>query len=110
MKHLLGGRLYFAPLTSSNPPRRVLDIATGTGTWAIEMSDEFPNAEIYGTDLSPVQPTFVPENVHFYIEDAYVVPSLASPVDFPISSSKTAMPRENRLRGARNCVKPPKQP
>ena len=73
LKHLFNGKNYFAPLSTSNPPRRILDIATGTGTWAVEMSDEFPNAEIYGTDLSPIQPTFVPENVHFYIEDAYVV-------------------------------------
>lgn len=72
LKHLFGGKNYFAPLSTVNPPRRILDIATGTGTWAIEMSDEFPNAEIIGTDLSPIQPNYVPENVHFYIEDAYV--------------------------------------
>lgn len=72
LKHLFGGKIYFSPLSSRNPPRRILDIATGTGNWAIEMSDEFPDSEIIGTDLSPVQPTFVPENVHFYIEDAYV--------------------------------------
>ena len=30
----------------------------------------FPNAEITGTDLSPIQPTCVPENVHFYVDDA----------------------------------------
>lgn len=30
----------------------------------------FPNTEIIGTDLSPVQPTEVPPNVHFLIDDA----------------------------------------
>lgn len=30
----------------------------------------FPNAAITGTDLSPVQPTEVPENVHFLVDDA----------------------------------------
>lgn len=30
----------------------------------------FPDAEITGTDLSPVQPTEVPENVHFLVDDA----------------------------------------
>lgn len=30
----------------------------------------FPDAEITGTDLSPVQPTHVPPNVHFLIDDA----------------------------------------
>ncbi|RYP43378.1 hypothetical protein DL770_011683 [Monosporascus sp. CRB-9-2] len=79
LKHLFGGRNYFAPLSKHNPPSRILDIATGTGTWAIEMSDEFPNAEVYGTDLSPIQPSYVPENVHFYIDDAledWVYPEL----------------------------------
>lgn len=30
----------------------------------------FPDATITGTDLSPVQPTEVPHNVHFLVEDA----------------------------------------
>jgi hypothetical protein len=34
------------------------------------MGDEFPSAEIQATDLSPIQPSSVPENVHFYIDDA----------------------------------------
>ena len=29
----------------------------------------FPNATIVGTDLSPIQPNVVPENVHFVIDD-----------------------------------------
>lgn len=34
------------------------------------MGDEFPNAEVQATDLSPIQPHSVPENVHFFIDDA----------------------------------------
>jgi hypothetical protein len=34
------------------------------------MGDEFPNAEVQATDLSPIQPSSVPENVHFFIDDA----------------------------------------
>jgi hypothetical protein len=34
------------------------------------MGDEFPDAEIQATDLSPIQPTSVPENVRFFIDDA----------------------------------------
>lgn len=30
----------------------------------------FPEATITGTDLSPVQPNDVPENVHFLVDDA----------------------------------------
>lgn len=66
---VLDGRNYLAPFSKENPPKKVLDIATGTGRWAIEMGDEFPQAEITGTDLSPIQPTCVPPNVTFYVED-----------------------------------------
>ena len=67
LKYAFSDRNYFAPLSN---PRRILDIGTGTGQWAIEMGDEFPDAEIQGTDLSPIQPSSVPENVHFFIDDA----------------------------------------
>jgi methylase of polypeptide subunit release factors len=33
----------------------VLDIGTGTGIWAIDFADEHPEAEVIGTDLSPIQ-------------------------------------------------------
>lgn len=64
------GRTHFAPFTQENPPKRVLDIGTGPGQWAIEISDEFPEAEVIGTDLSPIQPNEVPENCYFYVEDS----------------------------------------
>ncbi|KAF2835896.1 S-adenosyl-L-methionine-dependent methyltransferase, partial [Patellaria atrata CBS 101060] len=67
LKVLFGGRNYYAPL---NDPRRILDIGTGTGKWAIQMGHEFPKAEITGTDLSPIQPEWVPKNVKFIIDDA----------------------------------------
>jgi hypothetical protein len=72
IKHLMNGKLFFAPWTDENPPRNVLDIATGAGHWAIEMGDKFPSARITGTDLSPVQPRDVPANVRFFVEDRYV--------------------------------------
>jgi hypothetical protein len=67
---LFGGRLYFAPLSTRNPPRTMLDIATGMGDWAIKMGDTFPTSEIIATDLSPIQPRNVPPNVSFYVEDS----------------------------------------
>lgn len=65
----LEGKLFLAPLNSSKL-HNVLDIGTGTGIWAIEFADQFPNAKITGTDLSAVQPQFVPPNLSFEICDA----------------------------------------
>ncbi|KAH7025976.1 tam domain protein [Microdochium trichocladiopsis] len=70
LKEVLSQRNYLSPWSEDNPPRRILEVGTGTGIWALEMATEFPNAEIIGTDLSPVQPQYVPDNVRFLIEDA----------------------------------------
>ena len=43
---------------------------TGTGIWAIDFADEHPSAEVIGTDLSPIQPSWVPPNLKFVIDDA----------------------------------------
>ncbi|CAF3557333.1 unnamed protein product [Fusarium graminearum] len=72
------------------PPRnwkRILDIGTGTGIWAMEVgmyktpqggasellimvsADEHPEAEVLGVDLSPIQPGMVPLNCRFEIDD-----------------------------------------
>ncbi|KAI8166648.1 Secondary metabolism regulator LAE1 [Colletotrichum sp. SAR 10_70] len=48
---------------------RVLDIGTGSGIWAIDFGDEHPEAEVLGNDLSVVQPSLVPPNVRFEIDD-----------------------------------------
>ncbi|KAK3378105.1 S-adenosyl-L-methionine-dependent methyltransferase [Podospora didyma] len=70
LKMVMDGRNYLAPFSAENPPTKILDIGTGTGLWAVEMGDEFPSAQIIGTDLSPIQPAFVPPNVRFFVEDA----------------------------------------
>jgi SAM-dependent methyltransferase len=67
-KMVLEGELYTAPLSSQ--PQRILDVGTGTGIWAIEMGERFPTAIVIGTDLSPIQPNWVPSNVKFYVDDA----------------------------------------
>lgn len=35
-----------------------------------DFADEFPSAEVIGTDLSPIQPLFVSPNCRFEIDDA----------------------------------------
>lgn len=81
---LSGGDLYRAPISQSHrhgspeneneneryPPTRILDIGTGTGEWALDMAEDFPHAEILGTDLSPIQPNWAPPNCRFFIDDA----------------------------------------
>lgn len=68
---LIGGSLYSAPLPDpdTKPDLRILDLGTGTGAWAMDMADEFSNSQIYGVDLSPIQPAFVPPNCQFHIDD-----------------------------------------
>ncbi|OHE94360.1 methyltransferase domain-containing protein [Colletotrichum orchidophilum] len=68
MVKIIGKKLFLAPV----PPEttyRVLDIGTGTGIWAIEAADVLPNAEILGNDLSAIQPSWVPPNVKFEVDD-----------------------------------------
>ncbi|KAN0121973.1 TAM domain methyltransferase [Hyaloscypha variabilis] len=60
-------KLFLAPINPEG--MRILDIGCGTGIWAIQMADEYPSAEIIGNDLSPIQPSWVPPNVKFIVDD-----------------------------------------
>ncbi|PGH17064.1 hypothetical protein AJ80_04937 [Polytolypa hystricis UAMH7299] len=64
----LGGKLYLAPLRKN--VQDVIDIGTGTGLWALDFADEHPSAQVIGTDLSPIQPSSVPPNLRFLVDDA----------------------------------------
>ncbi|CAI0650038.1 unnamed protein product [Colletotrichum noveboracense] len=64
----IGYRLFLAPVDPGRT-HRILDVGTGTGIWAIEAAELFPDAEIYGNDLSAIQPGWVPPNVRFEIDD-----------------------------------------
>ncbi|KAG6069541.1 hypothetical protein E4U16_007620 [Claviceps sp. LM84 group G4] len=69
LKILLDDKLFLAPL-EKDKIHRVLDVGTGSGIWAIEFADLFPNASVTGTDLSPCQPQWVPPNIRFEVDDA----------------------------------------
>lgn len=60
--------LHRAPVAQ---PRHVLDIATGTGIWAIQFARRHPASTVVGTDLSLIQPGpgSAPPNVSFVKED-----------------------------------------
>ncbi|KAI9742132.1 MAG: hypothetical protein M1834_000522 [Cirrosporium novae-zelandiae] len=63
----MDNKLHLAPLKN---PQKALDFGTGTGIWAIEFADQYPEAEVIGTDLSPIQPSWVPPNCRFLVDDA----------------------------------------
>ncbi|KAK7402457.1 hypothetical protein QQX98_011784 [Neonectria punicea] len=87
---------------------RVLDVGTGTGIWAIDYGDEHPEAEVIGVDLSPIQPSFVPPNVKFYIDDIEEPWSYAHPFNYThcrmMTSSLASWP--NFLRDCFNNLAP----
>lgn len=45
-------RRVLAPREGSQPS--VLDVGSGSGSWAIDMGKQFPHVEIVGLDLAPV--------------------------------------------------------
>lgn len=61
------GKLCTAPIEN---PMNVLDIGTGTGIWAMDFAEQHPDAHVVGTDISPIQPAWVPPNCEFQIDDA----------------------------------------
>ncbi|KAG9229116.1 S-adenosyl-L-methionine-dependent methyltransferase [Amylocarpus encephaloides] len=67
-KMSLHDRLFLAPLKASEL-KHALDFGTGTGIWAIEFADQFPNCQVIGSDLSMIQPEMIPRNLSFEIDD-----------------------------------------
>ncbi len=49
LRYALRGN-YAAPLQA---PHDILDVGSGTGRWAIEMAQQFPNAKVIGMDVAP---------------------------------------------------------
>jgi len=65
----IGDKMFLAPL-DTDKVKRVLDLGTGTGIWAIEFGERYPHVDlVLGNDISPIQPTCVPPNVKFEAED-----------------------------------------
>lgn len=79
-KAKLDGKLHLAPIQD---PRNILDIGTGTGIWAKQLSRVYPNASVVGTDLSLIQPTEnLPTNCSFVREDSEEDWVFDKPFDF----------------------------
>lgn len=74
VQFIFGGKNYIGPVkeilnTPSRHKRRILDLGCGGGLWAFEMADEFPQAEVVGVDVAPIQPLDMPPNCEFELCD-----------------------------------------
>ncbi|KAK1453492.1 methyltransferase [Colletotrichum melonis] len=65
---LTDGKLFHAPIGDS--PSKIIDLGTGAGIWAMEGSwGSLPFRRVTGVDLSPIQPSWVPSNARFFVDD-----------------------------------------
>ncbi|KAI5925680.1 S-adenosyl-L-methionine-dependent methyltransferase [Camillea tinctor] len=62
------GKIHMAEIDDKKV-QKVLDVGCGTGIWAIDFADLYPNIEVIGVDISPQQPQWIPPNLKFEIDD-----------------------------------------
>jgi len=63
----LVGRNVVAPIRKN--PTQIVDVGTGSGRWVLEVAEDYPNTRVTGTDISPIQPSYVPPNTEFLLMD-----------------------------------------
>ena len=76
---LFNGRLYQSPIQD---PQNVLELGCGTGKWLIQFADEHLSSAVRGVDISPIQPTLVPPNSSFEIDDYSRIWNFRTEFDF----------------------------
>ncbi|KAJ9130289.1 hypothetical protein NKR23_g12266 [Pleurostoma richardsiae] len=90
----LGGKLHLAPLAKTI--QKALDIGTGTGIWAIDFADEYLGCEVIGTDLSSIQPSWLPPNLKLHL----------LPLSQSLDAAPTAAPTRSKDGFTRSCRNP----
>ncbi|KAM5429848.1 hypothetical protein McanMca71_004307 [Microsporum canis] len=94
-KYALDNQIYFAPIDDEEierleleqqvfsrvfddriifPPiqqlAKVLDCGYGSGAWAVEVAEQYPNCEVIGIDVSPhMKPDDMPDNLWLQVDD-----------------------------------------
>ncbi|SPQ23682.1 d8484310-72a4-40f8-8227-25c48514d0b9 [Thermothielavioides terrestris] len=72
---MFDNRLIFPPIPR---PRRILDCGSGSGAWAMEVAEQYPECEVIGIDIYPYPlPEDFPPNLDIQVDD------LNSPSTFP---------------------------
>ncbi|KAI9885340.1 MAG: Secondary metabolism regulator lae1 [Watsoniomyces obsoletus] len=66
--------LHRASILPNPGQTKILDLGTGTGIWAIDMADKYPNAQVVGIDLANIQPERIPSNLRFRIPQDFESP------------------------------------
>jgi SAM-dependent methyltransferase len=51
-------------------PSSILDVGTGTGEWAVEMADRYPDCEVTGIDIVDVFPRYIAPNLFWEVDNA----------------------------------------
>ncbi|KAJ7310934.1 S-adenosyl-L-methionine-dependent methyltransferase [Mycena albidolilacea] len=59
-----GGELGPSPIAEVHP-RKILDLGCGSGAWAIQAANQFPEAEVIAVDVSPLAHQQIPGNMRF---------------------------------------------
>lgn len=59
MLHSIYKKIFNDCLTSVplHNPTKILDVGTGTGEWVMDMGDQYPKADVIGTDIARIQDT-----------------------------------------------------
>ncbi|KAJ5171958.1 hypothetical protein N7492_004551 [Penicillium capsulatum] len=58
--------LFYSPIED---PKRILDIGTGRGSWAVDAADMFPKSVVRGVDLYPPPLDWMPPNCLLEVDD-----------------------------------------
>ncbi|KAJ7157043.1 S-adenosyl-L-methionine-dependent methyltransferase [Mycena crocata] len=72
IKFMFHGKIFVGPVHRTlqfGEHRKVLDLGTGDGRWAVDMCDQFSWVNVTGVDVVPIQPLDIPQRCRFEIWD-----------------------------------------